>query len=527
MAKKRFIEADCWSATVLRTVGILGMVLVFGLAVVGCDNGSTDNGADQTENNEAIYSTIGQVFKVYKSSEIARFATGQQVTINGKSYTFEGSLVEYSTVSRELLDYVEALESNNALMHQPYDSVAFDPDHKYVEMGLYLNNTTGKYDIVELRVFYGDFLDTFNTSYWYAKSVAFTSDFSQEYYSGRITNFSFAKNNGEQVLGDNQQTGPQEFENTLFIGTATEGVYAGTHFYIGNTRTSSDTPSYIYTLPGWHLHLGSDWDNTLDWKTNIDYMLLTYKIKKNGQDVLYQNLPDYSGTGDRNNRMQHFVFSLGLTQEQTQDYNNDTGIQKNFFGIIPDGYSSGNLAGGILYHWTWDSVDKTNELGEILVQKGYHLTYTSPENTAAMSWYGTRVEMNTISSPRYYSVEYFDGNGNCWWKNYSEDSEQTTFGHTVKLPVPEPSTTAADYFGRPGSSLGDEYYEIFTSALEIGNYEFTTSFSEGKGVWTDSFQWAYYPATKRLAVHLCRTQDTGFTSYTIYDVAESDLAYGE
>jgi hypothetical protein len=397
---------------------------------------------------------------------------------------------------------VEVLENNNALMHQDYASVVFDPNHKYVEMGLYLNNSTGNYDIVEIRVFYGNFLDTFNTEEsWYAKSVSFTGDFSQEYYSGRKTNFTFANgkdgengeqgssggdqqgepqdpdngeqgssggdqqgepqepDNGEQGSSDgdqqgepqdpdngeqgssggdqqgetqnpgngeqgssggNQQGETQEIENTVYIGTATEGVYAGTRFYIGTTGTSLDTPSYVYSMPGWHLHLGSDWDNTSVWKSDVEYMLSTYKIKKGNKTVSYSELPDYNGTGARNNRMQHYVFSLGLTEEQSYDHSTDPGTQENFFGVTPDGYLSGNYSGGILYHWTWDSVDKIDELGDILVQKGYHLTYTSSQDSGAMDWHGTRVEMNTISSPRYYSVEYFDGEGNYWWRDYSK-----------------------------------------------------------------------------------------------------------
>jgi hypothetical protein len=402
-------------------VGILVVESIF----LGCDIGTGTERDDTGGTNTPIYSTIGEVYKVYKPAASARFVSGQQVTINGQNFTFDGSLIEYTSINKELLNYVEALENNNALMNQPYESVIFDPNHKYVEMGLYLNNTTGKYDIVELRVFYGNFLDTYNTDFWYAKAVSFTSDFSREYYSGRETNFSFAEeknsDNGEQGLtSGTQQDEAKEIENTVFMGTATEGKYAGTHFYIGNTGTSSDTPSYIYSLPGWHLHLGSDWDNTPTWKRDIEDMLEKYKILKNGVPVVYSDLPDYNGNGTRNNRMQHFVFSLGLTEEQMQDYSGDADTQKNFFGIMPDGYTSGNYSGGILYHWTWDSVNKMDEIAAILIQKGYHLTYTSPQNTAAMSWHGTRVEMNTISSPRYYSVEYFDGKGNCWWKDYSK-----------------------------------------------------------------------------------------------------------
>lgn len=423
---------------IMRSLGIL----IIAGSLLRCDFSLNPDSENTQESGSTIYSTIGEVYKVYKPK--SRFFTGQEVTIKGQNYTFDGNLVEYATVSQELLNYVEALEKNNALMHQAYESVVFDPDHKYVEMALYLNNSTGTYDIIEIRVFYGNFLETYNMDFWYAKSMSFTSDFSREFFSGRPTNFTFANKNdsdntGSSDVGNDQGETPEndpgntgssgngndqgettEIENTFFIGTATEGVYAGTRFYIGNADTGRDTPPYVYSLPGWHLHLGSDWDNTPTWQPEIENMLSFYSIKKDNRMVRYSDLPDYSGTGTRNNRMQHFVFSLGLTNEQTQDYSNDPETQKDFFGIIPDGYTAGNYAGGILYHWTWDSIDKTNEIGEVLVQKGYHLTYTSPTNTASMSWHGTRVEMNTISSPRYYMVEYFDGKGNFWLKEYGK-----------------------------------------------------------------------------------------------------------
>jgi hypothetical protein len=257
-----------------------------------------------------------------------------------------------------------------------------------------------------------------------------------------------------------QQAKAPEIENTVFIGSATKGPYTGEYFYIGNTGTSSDTPSYIYSLPGWYLHIGSDWDNTPEWKPAIEYMLENYKIQKNGVPVVYSDLPDYNGNGTRNNRMQHFIFSLGLTKEQVQDYGNDTETndpesnipesndpetQKNFFGITPDNYTAQNFSGGILYHWTWNSVNKIDELGAILVQKGYHLTSTSPQETGGMLWHGTRVEMNSIDSPRYYSVEYFDGQGNCWWKNYSNDSESNI--PEPNVPDPNAPETQEDFFG--------------------------------------------------------------------------------
>ncbi|GHV77674.1 hypothetical protein AGMMS49942_24950 [Spirochaetia bacterium] len=209
--------------------------------------------------------------------------------------------------------------------------------------------------------------------------------------------------------------------NTVFIGTATTGNYSGKHFYIGNARTTNNTPSSVYSMAGYNLHLGSDWDNTPSWKSNIEYMISGYQLKKNNVLVSYTDLPDYNGTGARNNRNQHYVFSVA-----------------------------------------------------------------------------------TISTGNKIPVPVPTGN---------------------KIPVPAPTTNTETYFGRPGSDLGDEYYDYFISALNTGKWTYTTSFSEGKGVWTDSFQWVYYRAQKRLSVALCRTTDTGFTIYTINNVEETDLNY--
>ena len=103
-----------------------------------------------------------------------------------------------------------------------------------------------------------------------------------------------------------------------------------------------------------------------------------------------------------------------------------------FFNTDPGEYSSASYAGGTLYHWIWTSVDKRDEIGIVLLSKGYELTYTSPENAAGTGpgWCATRIEMNTVSSPRYYSVEYFDGNGKCWWKNYTLASSSATVGNS-------------------------------------------------------------------------------------------------
>jgi hypothetical protein len=220
------------------------------------------------------------------------------------------------------------------------------------------------------------------------------------------------------VAGDNSDEEAPIIENALFIGTAAN-EHVGDHFYIGNSDTQ---------LPRQYkekVFMGNRWDNTPEWKSDLEYWLTRLKIEKNGAQVTYADLPDYSDAGTEDNRKQHFLFSLDLTEGQEQEHNSDPGTQKDFFGIIPDEFIYGNLGPGILHTWSWDSVDVRNELGEILIKKGYRLAYESPQSATAITKHRTVVEMNTMDrlptdSPREYLVSYFDGNGNYWVKRYSE-----------------------------------------------------------------------------------------------------------
>jgi len=110
---------------------------------------------------------------------------------------------------------------------------------------------------------------------------------------------------------DNGTTGDgqPEIENTFYIGRATAGDYNGMYFYIGKTITSSNTPDSIFSM-GYQMILGNNWYNTPDWKSSIDGILSNYNIKKNGKSVYYSDLPDYSGSGGRDNRKQHRVFAV-------------------------------------------------------------------------------------------------------------------------------------------------------------------------------------------------------------------------
>jgi hypothetical protein len=99
-----------------------------------------------------------------------------------------------------------------------------------------------------------------------------------------------------------------EIENTFYIGYATVGKFAGNYFYIGTANTSSDTPDSVFSIPGYELQTGTDWDNTPEWAP--EWYLSNYKIMKHGEPVLLSDLPDYRGPGGRNNRRQHYIFSI-------------------------------------------------------------------------------------------------------------------------------------------------------------------------------------------------------------------------
>lgn len=122
-----------------------------------------------------IFDRSGQVSN---TSGIPRFFSGQQVTIQGIELVFNAYLVEYNSIVKEIADYVEGIEANNALMHQPYPGVKYDPAKKYVEIASYYYAGTLIPAFREVRVFAGDYMKTFDSDYWYAKSVTFSPDFS-------------------------------------------------------------------------------------------------------------------------------------------------------------------------------------------------------------------------------------------------------------------------------------------------------------------------------------------------------------
>ena len=129
----------------------------------------------------------------------------------GHKVRFEANLVEYFIIKTEILNYVEGLEANNALMHQNYENITYDPDKKYVEFASYTDTTSGKVVCFEIRVFFGNFLETYNTQGWYAKSVSFNSSFTRNLDSGTTVNFGTPLGNEDEE--DNTDSGDTINEN--------------------------------------------------------------------------------------------------------------------------------------------------------------------------------------------------------------------------------------------------------------------------------------------------------------------------
>jgi hypothetical protein len=102
-----------------------------------------------------------------------------------------------------------------------------------------------------------------------------------------------------------------EFRETLYIGMSTD-EYGVLYWYITNPDfykfLNQHSPAFFYAV-------GNDWDNTPQWKVYVEEVLEEYQIKKDGKLVSYSDLPDYSGTGERNNRLQHYVVSWRLSDK--------------------------------------------------------------------------------------------------------------------------------------------------------------------------------------------------------------------
>ena len=232
----------------LKKLGLLCSCILF---LTSCSNLVTDLSENRNnpkasetskENKGTVTSSkgmnyLGDINKIYSSSTSSRFVTGQIIdNFCGHKVKFEGNLVEYNSIKKEILDYVEGLDSNNSLMHQNYENVSFDPTKKYVEFSSYTDTTSGKIVRFEIRVFYGNFLETYKTDLWYAKSVMFNSSFTKDMNKNVKVDF------GEPL-------GPEEDDEETGTGYVPP-VIQTTEDKINNELINLiGTPAKIYSAP--------------------------------------------------------------------------------------------------------------------------------------------------------------------------------------------------------------------------------------------------------------------------------------
>lgn len=166
----------------MKKLALLSIVII--ISVMSCSQPT--NNMIKTTDKEIItiskgMNYLGDISKIYSSSDTGRFVTNQIIeNFYGHTVRFEGNIVEYNSIKPEILAYVESLDSNNALMHQHYSNIEYDDSKKYVEFSSYTDTTSNKVVLFELRVFFGNFLEIFETNIWYAKSVSFNPSFTKD-----------------------------------------------------------------------------------------------------------------------------------------------------------------------------------------------------------------------------------------------------------------------------------------------------------------------------------------------------------
>ena len=217
----------------MKKIKIVAIMLLTLLAV-SCSNLNSNIDGKVKLSDGIAY--LGDVNKIYSAP--SRFATGQIIEgFFGHTVRFEGNLVEYNIIKPEILEYVESLNSNNALMHQNYENVVYNPTKKYVEFSSYTDTTSGKVVRFEIRVFFGNFLETYQTDYWYAKSVMFNSSFTKDMDNNVAVNFGDPlgpveddEETSESNLFGIPQNVPDKIDNNLInaIGTPAK-IYSATN----------------------------------------------------------------------------------------------------------------------------------------------------------------------------------------------------------------------------------------------------------------------------------------------------------
>ena len=87
------------------------------------------------------------------------------------------------------------------------------------------------------------------------------------------------------------------------------------------------------------------------------------------------------------------------------------------FGIIPDEYSTTGM-------WIWKNIDKTAELENYFLEHGYE---TSERSTSSQAMKQNLTRIGYRESNNDFSVQYFDGNGNCTSVVYHKSNEVPDF----------------------------------------------------------------------------------------------------
>ena len=181
----------------MKKVGLFVTIICL-LILMSCEpkiNNNNSNDNNEIYDANISYNKLGDVNKIYTArngksikyipipeEKTSRFFTGQKINnFRGYQVIFDACIVEYNSIDAVYLEYVENLENNNSLMHQEYENFTkktVDPEKKYVEFASYFDVNTGRILFHEIRIFFGNFMDTYNNEFWYAKSVLFSPDLS-------------------------------------------------------------------------------------------------------------------------------------------------------------------------------------------------------------------------------------------------------------------------------------------------------------------------------------------------------------
>lgn len=282
-----------------------GLILFCTSLMVSCSNLQPDTNETNSTSTSTVTATqgmsyLGDINKIYSSSNSARYVTGQIIdNFYGYTVKFEGNLVEYNSIKQEILDYVEGLTQNNALMHQNYENVEFDTTKKYIEFSSYMDTTSEKIVCFEIRVFFGNFLETFKTDGWYAKSVMFNASFTKDIDNGISVDFG-------EPLGEEEEEDYTSSSSDPVISQNSEDL-------INNELINLiGEPASIYSAPNTQARYCTG--QILNWhgeKVRFQGNLVAYSSVKQSVLSIFDNIPF--------NAMNHQGYS-NVSYDRTKTY---------------------------------------------------------------------------------------------------------------------------------------------------------------------------------------------------------------